>query len=104
MLKNIMLFFKALTITSFLIESEPRLSWVDLRDMAALSRRRRRFDTAIHFLRATFEAIPLAPKEERPSRAEYKKMLSLRKELAAWNNKYLLKTRVLVDSEHRVAV
>ena len=72
--------------------------------MALLSRRRRRFDTAIEFLRATFEAIPLAPKEERPSRAEYKSMVSFRKELAAWNNKYLLKTRVLADSEHRVAV
>ena len=94
----------ARTGTNLTLPGDHRLSWRDVSDMASLSFRRRRFDTAIAFLRSTFDAIKLAPKEERPSKVEYKRMVSFRKELAAWNNKYLLKTRVLVDSEHRVAV
>ena len=94
----------ARTRTNLTLPGDHRLSWVDLRDMASLSYRRRKFDTAVGFLKATFEAIPLAPKEKRPSKAEYKRMVLFRKELAAWNNKYLLKTRVLADSEHRVDV
>ena len=54
------------------------------------------------FLRATFQAIPLQAKSERPSKAEFQELVKLRKNLVQLNNQWLLKKLTLADRDYKV--
>ena len=86
----------------FTLQGAAKLMIQDLAAFAKYAYKKTWYDVTIQFLRTVFAVIPTLPKADRPTKAEYKELVQMRKNVIQFNNQWLLKHLTLADRDFKV--